>query len=371
MSRSGAPIRALVLGPLGPGHVEDQVVALRERGIEPHVGGDAPPELESPELAEAGIPVSRSPRAARRTPFGIAATVRWARALIRELEPDVVHAHWLPGFGFAAAAARASPLALTAWGSDVYQAGRRMRLASRFAVRRAALVMADSRHLLESCVELGADRGRTALVQWGVDLSAFSPVDGERRALKAALGLGPGPVILSPRSLMPVYNIPEIIAAFRLVCERVPDAQLVVKHMGPIRIELPELPFPDRVQVVGGVPYERMPDYYRAADACVSIPDTDGSPRSVWEAMACGCPCVVSDLPWVRDLLEPGTDVITVQPAAAPLAEALLGLLGDPERRRAVGRAGEATVRDQLDRGAQMDRLADHYERLAGRVGPG
>lgn len=370
-STGAAPIRALVLGPLGPGHVEDQVMALRERGIESHVGGNASPELESSELAESGVPLSTAPLRSRSTPLGIAATARWVRGLIRELRPDLVHAHWLPGFGFAAAAAGASPLALTAWGSDVYQAGRRMRLASRFAVRRAELVMADSRHLLEACTALGADPGRTELVQWGVDLGAFTPAEGERGELKAALGLGPGPVILSPRSLMPVYNIPEIVTAFGLLAERLPDAQLVLKHMGPVRIELPELPFPERVHVVGNVPYERMPDYYRVADACVSIPATDGSPRSVWEAMACGCPCIVSDLPWVGELLTPGADVVTVRPAAEPLAGALLELLADPERRGAIGGAGRATVMESLDRGAQMDRLAAHYERLARRGGSG
>jgi glycosyltransferase involved in cell wall biosynthesis len=55
------------------------------------------------------------------------------------------------------------------------------------------------------------------------------------------------------------------------------------------------------VIMLGSVPAERMPDVYRAADVVASIPSSDSSPRSVWEALACGSSVVVSDLPWARE----------------------------------------------------------------------
>lgn len=359
-----------MLGPLGPPHVSDQALAIAARGFDLHVGGNAPEELRDSVLEEAGIPVHMSPGRKRSTPWGIASTARWVRRLVRELEPDLVHAHWLPGFGFAAAAAGARPLALSAWGSDVYQASGRMRWASRYAVRRADLVMADSQHLLDAAVALGGPPDRAEIVQWGVSLTTFSPT-ADRSALKGALGLGPGPVILSPRSLMPVYNIPTITAAFDTIGQRIGDAQLVLKHMGFQLIDLPDLPHPDRVQVVGSVPYERMADYYRAADVVVSVPSTDGSPRSVWEAMACAAPCVISDLPWVHDLLEPGRNVVTVPAGdSAALAAAIVDLLGEPDRARAIGDAGRAMVARELDRESEMDRLAGLYERTIAEARP-
>ena len=45
---------------------------------------------------------------------------------------------------------------------------------------------------------------------------ASSPTE-ERATLKRALGLGRGPVVLSPRSLMPVYNPRTILDAFGLL----------------------------------------------------------------------------------------------------------------------------------------------------------
>ena len=108
-----------MLGPLGPPHVENQALAVRDRGVEVVVGGNAAPDLDDTAIEDANIPVRVAPDVSRSSPMGMVATVRWARSLIRSETPDVVHAHWLPGFGFAAAAASASPLALTAWGSDV------------------------------------------------------------------------------------------------------------------------------------------------------------------------------------------------------------------------------------------------------------
>jgi glycosyltransferase involved in cell wall biosynthesis len=118
---------------------------------------------------------------------------------------------------------------------------------------------------------------------------------------------------------------------------------------------------------VGKVPYERMADYYRAADVCVSIPSSDGSPRSVWEAMGCGRACVVSDLPWLYDLLRPGKDVIAVPIDPEAVATEVLGLLGDPARRERVGARARALVEEHLDREREMDRLADLYLRLVRR----
>ena len=119
-------------------------------------------------------------------------------------------------------------------------------------------------------------------------------------------------MILSPRSLMPLYNPRVIVEAFELLADELPDLQLVLKHMGTDRPPVGPLRHPDRVHVVGHVPYERMVDWYQAADVCVSVASSDSSPRSVWEAMASGTPCVVSDLPWVHELIEHGRDALVV-----------------------------------------------------------
>jgi glycosyltransferase involved in cell wall biosynthesis len=134
--------------------------------------------------------------------------------------------------------------------------------------------------------------------------------------------------------------------------------------MGAQRIDLPPLPHPERVRIVGKVSYEEMAAYYRAADVCVSLTSSDSSPRSIWEAMACAAPCILSDLPWVEELIEPGRDAVTVPVDAGAMATAVLDLLADPGRAAEIGRGGRTLVERHLDRDAQMDGLLAHYREL-------
>lgn len=365
MSGAGAPLQVLMLGTVNHPHVEHLALALRDRGLELVVAGDVEPSFPDSALPAAGIEVRIAPRSRRRTVYGLVRHVVWIRRLLRELRPEVVHAHWFPGFGFFAALAGASPLVVTAWGSDVYRANLRQEMVNRYVARRAELVTTDSAALIDRLLDLGAARERTLLVNWGVDLDTFSPDSARRHGLRRELGLGSGPVILSPRSLAPLYNVPTILAAFERVGELVPDAQLVLKHMALTQPDLGPLPHAERVRIVGHVPYEAMADYYRAADACVSIASSDSSPRSAWEALACGCPLIVSDLPWVHELIVPERHALVVPIEAGAVAQALERLLTDRELAARLSREGRALVERHRNRDLEMGRLAEVYAALA------
>ncbi len=165
---------------------------------------------------------------------------------------------------------------------------------------------------------------------------------------------------------MPVYNIPTIIKAFGEVADTHPEVQLVIKHMGAELLELPPIPHSERVHKIGKVPYRDMADYYRAADVCVSATSSDSSPRSIWEAMACGTPCVVSDLPWVGEMLTPGEDVVTSPVDSARLAAAITHLIDDRGFAENLADNARRVIASNLDREVQLDRLHSHYLRLLG-----
>jgi glycosyltransferase involved in cell wall biosynthesis len=352
-------MRILMLGPVNSPHLEDLAVAMRDRGHTVQAGGalwggGLPPST----LPDAGIPVSLMTR-----PQPL-----WIRRLLRSFRPDVVHAHWMP-FAAAAVLGGAKPLVAMAWGSDIYLADRRQQLFNSLAVRRADLTLADSSALLERLIELGAPRKRAALINWGVDLGTFAPPAGpaEKRALRASLGLDDSPVIISARGFKHLYNPQIVVQAFTHVLRDVPDAQLVLKHQDAEEIDLGPLSGSARVHLVGRVQYERMADYFRAADICVSIPDTDSSPRSVWEAMACGCACVLSDLPWVHELIEPELHALVVRVDAIAVARALRRLLTDSELRCSLAARARELVEQHRDAEREMERLEGLYSGLASR----
>ena len=348
------PLRLFYLGPYNSPHLEDLAVAMRERGHVVQAGGEVWGGLPPSSLPARGVPASSIT-----FPYVLS-----LRRVLRDFRPDVVHAHWMP-FATLAMAAGARPLVAQAWGSDVYLADRRHRFEMRVALRRTDLAMADSRNLLERLQHFGPKSLRTTLLNWGVDLQALGiPTAAERAALKVRLGLAPGPVILSPRGLKGIYNPQVVVRAFARVREAVPDAQLVLKHAGVEELLEPGWRDAPGIRVVGHVETGEMVDLFRAADVTVSIPKSDSSPRSVWEAMAAGSATVLSDLPWAHELIEDGRHAVLVPPTGDAVAAAIERLLGDANLRASIVAEARALVERRRDRNVELDRVEACYRDL-------
>ena len=336
-------LRVLVLGWPNSTHVSSWAEAVRRAGHEVHVAGRDAPQLPPSEgasvLAWEGPPLVRSLRLSRAV-----------GALARELEPDLVHAHWLPEFGWIAAREGLRPLVVSAWGSDVFGVRGLGRRRSRHALAGAQLVLADSADLAQATSELGGGI-HVEVIRWGLDLQRFSP--GDASTARASLGVpADGPLVVSVRGVDPLYNPELVVEAFARLRRRRPDARLLLKNP-----DATAAPAAERVTIIGNVPAEQMPDVYRAADAVVSLASSDSSPRSVWEALACARPVVVSDLPWAREELEHGRDALVVPLDADEVAAAIERALDDP----ALGAAGRMLAEAELDPDACSARIDALY----------
>ena len=86
-----------------------------------------------------------------------------------------------------------------------------------------------------------------------------------------------------------------------------------------------------------------VPDLLRAADIFTLPSHREGMPRSIIEAMMTGLPVVATDIRGSREEVVPGETGLLVPVNDAPaLARALGGLVGNPELRAEMGRAGRA-----------------------------
>jgi glycosyltransferase involved in cell wall biosynthesis len=224
-------------------------------------------------------------------------------------------------------------------------------------------VLADSKDLACATRDLG--HVDVKVVRWGLDLERFSP--GDTTVARRALELeADGPLIVSVRGLEPLYNPELVLEAFALVRGHQPGARLLLKSPDervPPRVSsvIERLGLGQAVVVLGNIPVERMPDVYRSADVVVSIPSSDSSPRSVWEALACGTPVVVSDLPWARDELEHGWNALLTRLESTEVAAALECALGEPS----LGAAGRALAEAELDPAACTARIDALYRAVA------
>ena len=99
------------------------------------------------------------------------------------------------------------------------------------------------------------------------------------------------------------------------------------------------------------VPWESMPVYYNASDVMVSISSQDSLPNCMLEAMACGIPVVMGDIPSIREWVTDGGNGFLVPPRdPAFLATAVAKALGT------TGKAPDALTRKGME---QVERDAD------------
>ena len=151
-----------------------------------------------------------------------------------------------------------------------------------------------------------------------------------------------------------------------LMTARTPSPQ----DLATIRGKIDGLGLADRVVIQAGIADDEMPDYYRLADAVVSIPVSDSTSAAVLESLASGLQVVAADLPSVREwlfeldpaLLVPADDPTST---AAALARALDR---DPEERARLGREARAIVESRADEARCLAHVEALYLRLLGRA---
>jgi glycosyltransferase involved in cell wall biosynthesis len=293
----------------------------------------------------------------------------WLRRLVRRLDVDVVHTHWLPYWGAAAGLARTKPLVAGAMGSDVYLLDGVERRLANVALAHAQVVVAPSPHATDALRARNGRPDRCVHLEPGIDLDAFRPPTGAERAwARHALGLGDGPAVLSFRAAGSVYGLPLAIEAFRRLRERRPDAQLLVVHGripldGAAKAALMSLD--GGVRVLGAVPHEQMRTCFHAADVGISVPSSDGSPVSLWECLACGTPAVCSQLPQLAGRVGERSGVLLAQRSPSALAAALDSVLTGASRGRALGLAGREWCQANMDRRDSLERLDRLYRAIA------
>jgi glycosyltransferase involved in cell wall biosynthesis len=163
------------------------------------------------------------------------------------------------------------------------------------------------------------------------------------------------PHVLTVGRLVAKKGFPVLIDALALLRDRGAGFQCTIVGAGPLDAALREqvhrLRLDDRVELKGAIAENALAALYRDVDlfalACEveANGDRDGIPNVVVEAMASGLPVVSTNVSGLPECVDHGVTGLLVperQPEA--LAAAIGLLLSDPEKARALGRAGRAKV---------------------------
>jgi len=297
------------------------------------------------------------------------------RSLLRKINPDVLHTHYVTDYGFLGALSCFHPLVVTAWGSDVLvnpKVSRARKLAVEFALRRADLITCDAEHIQAPLVELGANPAKINLINFGIDIRKFSPGPKDEELMRR-FEISDSPVIVSLRSLEPIYDIDSLVNAVPLILRQAPKAKFMIAGRGSQETRLKELAkslgVVENIRFIGLIPNYELPRYLRTADIYVSTSLSDaGISASTAEAMACELPVVITDFgdngKWVVDGVN-GFLVPLKNPEA--LSSRILDLLSHQEKRLRFGQAARHVIEERMSIEKEMQRMEMLYDQLARR----
>ena len=240
------------------------------------------------------------------------------------------------------------PLAVKARGSDIHFWASRPRALEQMlrAADQARGLLAVSRALARDMAALGMPEARIAVHYTGLDRERFHPM--ERKAARALVSAIPelairaeGPLIVAPGSLIAIKGQRLVVEALA----QLPEARLALAGTGEDEAALRRLAqtlgVADRVQFLGQVPHELLPQLFSAADAVVLPSEREGL-ANVWvEALACGAPLVIPDIGGAREVVADRSAGRIAARDPAAIAEAVRALLDDPPSQEDVATNAE------------------------------
>lgn len=295
------------------------------------------------------------------------------RRLLKRIEPDILHAHYIGVPGYLGFASGFHPLILTAWGSDILITAKQSPFygfLTKQALKRADRIICVSPALKEEIIKLGGAPHKIEVTPIGIDTQEFSPVF-RNEVLLRDFDIAGTPMVISTRNLRPIYDVETLIRAIPLVLEQIPEARFIVAGEGEQRAYLENLAkglgISGCVRFVGWIPNNKLPVYLASSDVYVSTSLSDGTSISLLEALACELAPVVTDIPANRPWVTDGRNgyLIPVRDYRM-LAERIVLLLKDNETRSRFGRLGRNTVVERADFANQMSKVEGVYEGLRG-----
>lgn len=215
---------------------------------------------------------------------------------IRTEKPDMIIAERTTSYGFLAAISGMHPIAIAQQGrTDLWPEGSVLypfkKFIQKYAFKKADLIHAWGPVMTISMKGTGVDMSKVLVLPKGIDLTIFSSSVINSNKIEAIV----------TRSLQPEYRHDSILKAFEILNQKGIDFSLTIVGDGNrlqfLKDLAKELHIEKKVFFTGRIPNTELPKLLLQSNFYISMPVTEGVSASLFEAMACNCYPVVSDIP--------------------------------------------------------------------------
>lgn len=346
-------MKICLLGNAASIHIQRWTAYFAQRGYELHIISLSPGEVE-------GAKVHYVPWWPPVKQVGYLAALPRIRRLVKQISPDVLHAHYAVSYGVLGALAGFKPLAIGAWGSDILVIPGTSKV--RWAILLHALLRADlitslADHITRVLIEHGVPPEKIKTIPFGVDTQLFCPLSNSQ-------SVRPFDVICT-RKFDDVYDVGTLLRALPAIITRHPNLTCLLLDHGPLKDSLKrlarELGVEGNLRWLGWLPPQELAQWLRQTKVYVSASLSDGTSASLIEAMASGCFPVVSDIEANRPWIENGSTGFLFRPSdpEALAARVLQVLESETLRERAL-----VVNRQKVERQANWRTIMGSVEEL-------
>ena len=304
---------------------------------------------------------------APKTEMDLSAAWKLSR-LVKQLRPDVIHAHDPHGVAVAAAAIGYGGMAIkpTLVASRRVDFPLKLNALSQWKYRQVAAFLCASECIRQILIGQGIPRERALTIHEGIDLAhvdAAPPV-----SVRETFWLPTNaPIVGCIGALVEHKGHRYLVHAAADIVRAVPEARVVIFGEGDLRHELSRL-----IHELGLERHVLLPGFrpdvlslLKAFDVFVMPSITEGLGTSILDAMACTKAVVASDVGGIPEVVERDVTGLLVPPRdASALSAAVIRLLRDPALAGRLGGAGRARVERRFTADRMVQETLDVYHRL-------
>ena len=241
------------------------------------------------------------------------------------------------------------------------------RTAERGAFKLAHAVVANAGAVREHLIEHGVRDKKIVIIYNGLDLTRFNLNGDALQRLNLETLRGRPVVTMVANFEYRVKDHPMLLRAAQRVKTEVPEAVFVIAGEGELRAETEtlarELGLSETCLFIGRC--ASVPDLLVASDVCVLSSQAEGFSNSILEYMAAGRAVVATNVGGASEAIVEGeTGHLVDAGDDRAMAERLIALLRDPEKRRTMGISGRQRVEQRFSTENRLTATTELYKRF-------
>ncbi|MCH8567784.1 MAG: glycosyltransferase family 4 protein [Balneolales bacterium] len=286
-----------------------------------------------------------------------------------EQQVDIVHAFYATNYGLLMAVSGFKPNILTVMGTDVFSYTEKSWLhekSTAWILSKVTVITGASEALCKRVMTIRNRPNHVLKIPFGIDTQKFAPFDNK---LKSAHSFNNDFVkVIAVRHLEFKYGLDILVKAIALVQLKAGDIKISVdiygegKESKELQDLIAHFGLEEIVNLKGKVKPENVPGILRNAEIFVAPSREESYGVAILEASACGLPVVGSNVGGIPETIEDGvTGMLFETENPSQLADILIELSRNRDKRIGMGREGRQRVLRLFDQEVAIKKMADLY----------